>query len=78
MEAHYNGHVIRVSAVRVPQTGCWRFLLWIHWNLHRDTGAKAMLHHGLEFETPAEALQAGVDFAMKWIDDGKQDFFKER
>jgi hypothetical protein len=31
-----------------------------------------------EFGTVEEAMQAGVEFAIKWIDDGKQDFLTER
>jgi hypothetical protein len=34
--------------------------------------------HRLRVGTVEEAMQAGVESAIKWIDDGKQDFLTER
>ena len=78
MGAHYKGHSIRVSAVRIPQTGRWIVRSFVSWNFANNSGEEPIVHTDLEFGTVKEAMHAGVEFAIKWIDDGKQDFFTER
>jgi hypothetical protein len=52
MEAHYNGHLIRVSALRVPRTPCWTFALVV--SKHgADAGVKTFTHYGGRFDTAA-------------------------
>jgi hypothetical protein len=77
MEAHYNGHVIRVSALRVPRTHQWTFA-WVVWKQGADPGVKTFTDYGGRFDTADDAISRGYDFAMKWIDDGKPDLFEER
>jgi hypothetical protein len=78
MEAHYKGHTIRVSAVRIPQNGRWTVRSWVSWASPNDSVEKMIVHTDLEFGNPEEALQAGVDFAIRWIDNREQDFLTER
>ena len=77
MEAHYNGHVIRVSALRVPHTHQWTFK-WVVSKQGADPGVKTFTDYGGRFDTADDAISRGYDFAMKWIDDGKPDPFEER
>jgi hypothetical protein len=78
VERHYKGHGIRVSAVRFPQTDRWTVRSFVSWNFANDSGEETIVHTDLEFGTVEEAMQAGVEFAIKWIDNGKQDFLTER
>jgi hypothetical protein len=77
MEARYNGHVIRVSALRVPHTHQWTFT-WVVSKQGVDGGVKTFTDYGGRFNTADDAISRGYDFAMKWIDDGKPDLFEER
>ena len=77
MEAHYNGHVIRVSALRVPHTHLWTFT-WVVSKQDPDPGVKTFTHYGGRFDTADDAISRGYDFAMKWINDGKPALLKER
>ena len=77
MEAHYNGHVIRVSALRVPHTQHWTFT-WVISEEAADAGVKTFTDYSGRFDTADDAISRGYDFAMKWIDDGKPDLFEER
>ena len=78
MERHYKGHTIRVSALRIPQTGLWTVRSYVSWKFANDSGDETIVHAELEFGTVKEAMQAGVEFAIKWIDEGNQDLLKER
>jgi hypothetical protein len=71
MVTYYKGHVIRVCAVRVPQTGCWTVWAWVVWNFANDCGTKMILHDSLDFGNPQQAVQIGVEFALKWIAEPK-------
>jgi hypothetical protein len=77
MEANYNGHVVRVSALRVPHTHLWTFT-WVVSKQDPDPGVKTFTHYGGRFDTADDAISRGYDFAMKWIDDGKPALFEER
>ena len=77
MEAHYNGHVIRVSALRVPLSHQWTFT-WVISKAGADAGVKTFTNYGARFATADDAISRGYDFAMKWIDDGKPDLLQER
>jgi hypothetical protein len=51
----------------------------VSWRFANDSGEEPIVHTDLEFGTVQEAMQAGVEFAIKWIDEGKeQDLLKER
>jgi hypothetical protein len=78
MGTHYKGHTIRVSAVRIPQTDRWTVRSFVSWKSANNSGEETLVHTDLEFGTVEDAMQAGVEFAIKWIDDGKQDFITER
>jgi hypothetical protein len=78
METRYKGHTIRVSAVRIPQTNRWTVRSFVSWNFATESGEEPIVHTDLQFGTVKEAMQAGVEFAIKWIDDGKQNFLTER
>ena len=76
MDAHYNGHLIRVSALRVPHTAQWTFAL-VLLNHGADEGVKTFTDYGGRFDTPGDAVSRGYDFAMKWIDDSRNIFIEE-
>ena len=78
MQRHYKGHTILVSAVRVPQTDRWTVRSFVSWKFSNDSSQESIVHTDLEFGSVDEAMQAGVEFAIKWIDEGKQGLFKER
>jgi ketopantoate hydroxymethyltransferase len=71
-------HTIRVSAVRIPQTDRWTVRSFVSWKSAINSGEETLVHTDLEFGAVEEAMQAGVESAIKWIDDGKQDFLTER
>jgi hypothetical protein len=71
VETQYKGHTIRVSAVRIPHTGRWTVRSYVSWRFANDSGEETIVHADLEFGTVEEAMQAGVEFAIKWIDEGK-------
>jgi hypothetical protein len=50
----------------------------VSWASPNDSVEKMIVHTDLEFGNPEEALQAGVDFAIRWIDNREQDFLTER
>ena len=77
MQARYNGHVIRVSALRVPHSARWTFAL-IVCEQGIGGGVKTFTDYGGRFDTANDAISRGYDFAMKWIDAGKPDSFEER
>ncbi len=77
MEAHYNGHVIRVTAVRVPHTIQWTFALVVSKD-GAEAGVTTFTHYGRRFDAAADAISRGYDFAMEWIDDGKPEPLEER
>jgi hypothetical protein len=70
MEAHYDGHLIRVSALRVPHTAQWTFALVVS-NHGADEGVKTFTDYGGRFDTAGDAVSRGYDFAMKWIDEDR-------
>jgi hypothetical protein len=70
VEIGYKGHIIRVSAVRIVQTNRWTVRCYLTWNFAHDRGEKTMVRCDLKFANPEEAMQAGVEFAIKWIDEG--------
>ena len=78
MVRHYKGHTIRVSAVRIPQIDRWTVRSFVSWKFGNNSGQETLVRTDLEFRTVEEAMRAGVEFAIKWIDNGKQDFLTER
>lgn len=71
MVAHYKGHTIWVSAVRIPQTDRWTLRSFVSWKIGNNSGEETIVHADLEFGTVEEAMHIGVEFAIKWIDEGK-------
>jgi hypothetical protein len=78
VETYYKGHTIRVSAVRIPQINRWTVRSFVSWKFGNNSGEETLVRTDLEFRTVEEAMRAGVEFAIKWIDNGKQDFLTER
>jgi hypothetical protein len=71
VETHYKRHTIRVTAVRILQTGRWTVRSYVSWKFANDSGEETIVYTDLEFSTVEEAMEAGVEFAIKWIDEGK-------
>jgi hypothetical protein len=51
----------------------WTVRSYVSWKF-ANSGEETLVHADLEFGTVEEAMRAGVEFAIKWIDEGKQDF----
>jgi hypothetical protein len=52
---------------------------YVSWKFANNSGEETLVHADLEFGTVKEAMQAGVEFAINWIDEGKeQGLLKER
>jgi hypothetical protein len=71
VETHYKRHTIRVTAVRILQTGRWTVRSYVSWKFANDSGEETIVYTYFEFSTVEEAMEAGVEFAIKWIDEGK-------
>jgi hypothetical protein len=70
---NYKGHRIEVSvhAVGGSKAG-WVSDIFVSHSEHGKSVLK-QLRMDQTFATPNEAEKAGVEFAQKWIDDGKPD-----
>jgi hypothetical protein len=67
-------HTIRVSAVRIPQTERWTVRSYVSWKF--TSGEETLVHADLEFGSVKEAMQGGVEFAIKWIDEAGRIFIQ--
>ena len=72
MKTHYKGHTIRVSAVKRIPPDRWTVRSFVSWKFANDSGEETIVHTDLEFGTVEEAMQAGVKFAIEWIDEGNR------
>jgi hypothetical protein len=43
---------------------------FVSWKSVNDSGEETIVHTDLEFGTFEEAMQAALDLAIKWIDEG--------
>jgi hypothetical protein len=71
VERHYKGHTIRVSAVRIPQANHWTVRSYVSWKFGHNSGEEVIVHTDLQFGTVEDAMQAGLEVAITWIDEGK-------
>ena len=69
--AHYSSQCYTHSANR------WTVRSFVSCNFANDSREETIVHTDFQFGTVEEAMQAGVEFAIKWIE-GKQDLLKER
>jgi hypothetical protein len=44
---------------------------YVSWKFANNSGEETIVHADLEFGTVEEAMRAGVEFAVEWIDEGK-------
>jgi hypothetical protein len=44
---------------------------FVSWQFANNSGEETLVNSALEFGTVEEAMRAGVEFAIKWIDEGK-------
>jgi hypothetical protein len=68
VETQYKGHIIRVSAVRIPQIDRWTVRSYVSWEFANNSGEKTLVHADLHFGCVEEAMRAGVEFAIAWIE----------
>jgi hypothetical protein len=69
---NYKDHQIEVSVRAVSDPHGWQPEIFVSYTEH----GKAVLQcprMDQTFATPDEAEKAGIEFAQKWIDDGKPD-----
>ena len=71
IEAHYDGHLIQVTALAIPETPTWRCSVIVIWNEQTLGRAKLFLQHSHEFTTTNDAVRCGLEMATNWIIDGK-------
>jgi hypothetical protein len=69
---NYKGHHIEVSLQAVDDPKGWSPGIFVSYSEHGKSVLK-QLRMDQTFATPNEAEKAGVEFAQKWIDDGKPD-----
>jgi hypothetical protein len=69
---NYKDHHIEVSVRAVVDPDGWRPDIFVS---HSEHGKSVLKCPRMDqtFATPDEAEQAGVEYAKKWIDDGKPD-----
>jgi hypothetical protein len=75
MENHYQSHLIRSGAYVNPDTNQWTPELMIFWNQSRETICKHPLFK-VTFATGKESQSCALQFARRWIDDGKPELPK--
>jgi hypothetical protein len=68
----YKDHHIEVSASTVRDPAGWAAHIFVSYTEHGKSVLKS-LRMDQTFATPKEAETAGIEFAKKWIDDGKPD-----
>jgi hypothetical protein len=68
VEIRYKGYTIRVSAVRIPQTDRWTVRSYVSWEFANNSGEETIVRVDLQFGTVEEAMRAGVEFAIEWIE----------
>jgi hypothetical protein len=69
---NYKEHRIEVSALAVDNPRGWRPDISVSYSEHGKSVLKQLRMDQI-FVTPNDAEKAGVEFAQKWIDDGKPD-----
>jgi hypothetical protein len=69
---NYKGHHIEVSLQAVDDPKGWSPDIFVSYSEHGKSVLK-QLRMDQTFATPKEAEKAGIEFAQKWIDDGKPD-----
>jgi hypothetical protein len=65
---NYKGHHIEVSLQAVDDPKGWSPDIFVSYSEHGKSVLKTLR---MAFATPNDAEKAGVEFAKKWIDDGK-------
>jgi hypothetical protein len=69
---NYKDHQIEVSVRGVDDPKGWSPDIFVSYSEH-GKGVLKSLRVDRTFATPNEAEKAGIEFAQKWIDDGKPD-----
>jgi hypothetical protein len=72
---NYKDHHIEVSVRAVVDPNGWRPDIFVSYSEHGKNVLKSV-PMDQSFATPDEATQGGVEYAKKWIDDGKPDLEK--
>ena len=67
---NYKNHWIHVSVRSFRHGSGWTADVYV---MHSENGKNVLnsLRTAQTFDTPSEAEQGGVEYAKKWIDDGK-------
>jgi hypothetical protein len=68
----YKDHHIEVSVRPVNNPKGWRSDIFVAY-IEQGKGVLKCPQVNQTFASPAEAERAGIEFAQKWIDDGKPD-----
>ena len=71
MEAHYHGHVIRVTALPIPEAATWTFSALVTWTQGTQQRVKLFLQQEDQFATAKDAVRRGLEVATNWIIEGK-------
>jgi hypothetical protein len=74
MQVHYDGHYIYVTAVPLHDNK-WRCVAVVHWDNGREGHLKLLRSDDREFNAEADAVRVGLEFAVRWINDGKPETF---
>jgi hypothetical protein len=69
---NYKNHRIEVSVRAVDDPKGWRPDIFVSYS-EQDKSVLKIPRMDQTFATPNEAEKGGIEFAQKWIDDGKPD-----
>jgi hypothetical protein len=70
MEETYKGHTIVASTWQLADSGHWEPRVLVTWNEQQEERTKSLVFTR-PFSAQREAEREGLQFAKKWIDDGK-------
>ena len=54
--------------MRIAQTDRWTVRSYVSWKFANNSGEEMLVHADLQFGTVEQAMRAGVEFAINWIE----------
>ena len=70
MEAHYNGHTIRITPIPLGTKDSWTFSALVLWGEGLQLRTKLFLRHGCHFTSETDALKRALEIVTLWINRG--------
>jgi hypothetical protein len=70
MEAHYNGHTIRITPIPIGTKDIWTFSALVVWGEGLQRRTKLFIRHGCHFSSENEALKRALEIVSMWTNRG--------